>query len=52
MADQPLSAPKAPSVADGFLADRLSFWTAATKFMTKVIIGIFVLLMLLWWFLV
>lgn len=42
----------APSTSDGFLADRLRFWTSATKFMTNVVIGIVVLLVLMWWFLV
>ncbi len=45
-------APAAPSIADGFLADRLSFWTSATKFMTRVVIALVVLLVALWWFLV
>ena len=45
-------APAAPSTADGFLADRLSFWTSATKFMTRAVIALAVLLVLLWWFLV
>ncbi len=42
----------APSTEQGFLADRLSFWTSVTKFMTRVVIGLFVLLALMWWFLV
>lgn len=46
------SAPTAPSTADGFLADRLSFWASATKFMTRVVIALVVLLVALWWFLV
>ena len=44
--------PAAPSTAEGFLADRLSFWTSATKFMTNAVIALVVLLVLLWWFLV
>ncbi len=53
MADLPTrNAPAAPSTSEGFLADRLSFWTATTKFMTNVVIAIVVLLVLMWWFLV
>ncbi len=44
--------PAAPSTSEGFLADRLSFWTSATKFMTNAVIALVVLLILLWWFLV
>ena len=53
MADMPkTTTPAAPSTAEGFLADRLSFWTSATKFMKNVVIALVVLLALLWWFLV
>ena len=52
MADNPPRPPAAPSTAEGFLADRLSFWTNATKFATNVVIGLVVLLVLMWWFLV
>ena len=52
MADIPPRAPASPSTAEGFLADRLSFWTQATKFATNVVIGLVVLLVLMWWFLV
>ncbi len=41
-----------PSIEDGFLSDRLSFWASATKFMTRVVVGLVVLLALMWWFLV
>ena len=44
--------PAAPTTSDGFLADRLSFWTSATKFMTNAVIALVVLLVLMWWFLV
>ena len=52
MAEITRAAPAAPSTEEGFLADRLSFWTSATKFMTRVVIGLAVLLAALWWFLV
>jgi hypothetical protein len=52
MADNTQPAAAAPTTAEGFLADRLRFWTSATKFMTNVIIALAVLLALLWWFLV
>ena len=52
MADTPRRGPAAPNTAEGFLADRLSFWTQATKFATNVVIGLVVLLILMWWFLV
>ncbi len=52
MADIPPRPPASPSTAEGFLADRLSFWTQATKFATNVVIGLAVLLILMWWFLV
>jgi hypothetical protein len=42
----------APTTEEGFLADRLSFWHSATKFMTNVVIGLFLLLLFLWWWLV
>lgn len=42
----------APSTSDGFLADRLTFWNSATKFSTRVVVAIVVLLLALWWFLV
>ena len=45
-------APSAPSTSEGFLADRLSFWMSATKFMTNAVIALVVLLVMLWWFLV
>jgi hypothetical protein len=52
MADISQGTPSAPTTAEGFMADRLSFWASATKFMTNVAIAIVVLLVLLWWFLV
>ncbi len=52
MADITQRAPVSPSTEDGFLADRLSFWATATKFMTRVVVALFVLLALMWWFLV
>ncbi len=52
MAETKLRGAAAPSTAEGFLADRLSFWSAVTKFMTRIAIGLVVLLALLWWFLV
>ena len=53
MADAPRNpVPAAPSTAEGFLADRLSFWTSATKFMKNAVIALAVLLVLMWWFLV
>jgi hypothetical protein len=52
MAETSVRGPASPSTAEGFLADRLSFWSAVTKFMTRVAIGLAVLLLLLWWFLV
>ncbi len=52
MADIPPRTPAAPSTAEGFLADRLSFWTQATKFATNAVIALVVLLVLMWWFLV
>ena len=52
MADNIRRGPVAPSTSDGFLADRLSFWATVTKFGTRVAIGIGVLLLLMWYFLV
>lgn len=52
MANVSQNASSAPSTAEGFLADRLSFWTSVTKFMTRVVIALVVLMVLLWWFLV
>ncbi len=52
MADLPRSTPAAPSTAEGFLADRMSFWASATRFSTRVVVALVVLLLLLWWFLV
>jgi|GEM_PF-2351745 len=52
MADNRARGPAAPSTSEGFLADRLSFWAAVTKFGTRVAIGLAVLMVLLWWFLV
>ncbi len=53
MADPPKTPlPVAPTTSEGFLADRLSFWTSATKFMTNAVIALVVLLVLMWWFLV
>ena len=54
MSDTPKSSPPpvAPTTSEGFLADRLSFWTSATRFMTNAVIALAVLLVLLWWFLV
>jgi hypothetical protein len=42
----------APTTAEGFLADRMSFWASATRFSTRVVVGLVILLLLLWWFLV
>ena len=52
MADIAKQAPVSPSTEDGFLADRLSFWASATKFMTRTVIALVILLALMWWFLV
>jgi len=52
MAEKLARGPAAPSTAEGFVADRLSFWNAVTKFGTWVAIGLVVLMVLLWWFLV
>ena len=52
MAETVQHAPAVTSTEDGFLADHLRFWASATKFMTRVVLGIFVLLVLMWWLLV
>ena len=52
MADNIQRGPAAPSTSEGFLADRLSFWATVTKFGTRVAIGLVVLLLLMWYFLV
>ena len=52
MANTTNPAQVAPTTEDGFLADRLSFWASVTKFSTRVVIGLVVLLALMWWFLV
>ncbi len=52
MADTVQHAPVSPSTEDGFLADRLSFWAAVTKFSSRVVVALVVLLALMWWFLV
>ncbi len=52
MANQGQGSAAGPSTAEGFLADRLAFWSSVTRFMTRVVIALFVLLVLLWWFLV
>ena len=51
MADTIQPGPVSPSTEDGFLADRLSFWSSATKFMTRVVVGLVILLLLMWWLL-
>ncbi len=52
MADNLQTTPGAPTTEEGFLADRIRFWTAATRFMTFVVIGLVALLLFLWWWLV
>ncbi len=52
MADTMHNAPTGPVTEEGFLADRIRFWDSVTKFMTRVGIALFVLLILLWYFLV
>ncbi len=52
MADSVQRTPAGPSTEDGFLADRLSFWATATKFATRFVIALVILLILMWWFLV
>jgi fatty acid desaturase len=52
MADNIPTTPSAPTTAEGFLADRIRFWTSATKFMTYVVVGLIGLLLFLWWWLV
>ena len=51
MAETVQRAPAAPSTEEGFLADRLSFWASATKFMTRVIVALVILLVAMYWFL-
>ncbi len=46
------TAPTGPVTEDAFLADRQRFWASATKFGTNVAIGLVVLLILMWYFLV
>jgi hypothetical protein len=49
MTEMTSTAPIAPTTAEGFLADRLSFWHSVTK-ATKYVIGFLVCLMIfLWW---
>jgi hypothetical protein len=52
MADVTRTAPGAPTTEEGFLADRMRFWSSATKFMTYVIAFLVCLLLFLWWWLV
>jgi hypothetical protein len=52
MADVTQSAPSGPTTEEGFVADRLRFWNAATRFVTYVIAFLVVLLLVLWWWLV
>ncbi len=52
MADTIQQRPAAPSTEDGFLADRLSFWATATRFATRFVVGLVILLVLMWYFLV
>jgi hypothetical protein len=52
MADHGQGGVAAPSTAEGFLADRLAFWSSVTRFMTRTVIALVVLMILLWWFLV
>ncbi len=46
------SAPTGPVTEDAFLADRQRFWASAVKFGTNVAVGLVVLMILLWYFLV
>ncbi len=52
MTDTVSRAPVAPTTAEGFLADRVSFWGSFTKATTYVAVFIVVLLVFLWWWLV
>jgi hypothetical protein len=52
MADIAPQAPRGPTTADGFLADRRAFWASALKFVTYVMGFLVVLLLFLWWWLV
>jgi hypothetical protein len=46
------TAPLAPTTAEGFLADRVSFWASVTKAITYVTVFLVVLMLFLWWWLV
>jgi hypothetical protein len=52
MANTMPTAPTGPVTEEAFLADRIRFWDAVTKFMTRVAGALVVLLILLWYFLV
>ncbi len=52
MAQSMPTTPTGPVTEEAFLADRLRFWDSVTKFGTRVAIGLAVLLILLWYFLV
>ncbi len=52
MAQTMPTAPTGPVTEEAFLADRIRFWDTVIKFMTRVGIGLVVLLALLWYFLV
>jgi hypothetical protein len=46
------TAPTGPVTEEAFAADRQRFWASVVKFATRVAIGLVVLLLLLWYFLV
>jgi hypothetical protein len=52
MTETTSSAPLAPTTAEGFLADRVSFWASFTKATTYVAVFLVALLLFLWWWLV
>jgi hypothetical protein len=52
MANTINSVPTGPVTEDAFLADRQRFWASVTKFMTYVGVGLVILLILMWYFLV
>jgi hypothetical protein len=52
MANTTSAVPTGPVTEEGFLADRMRFWAAVTKFMTYVAVGLVMLMLLLWYFLV
>ncbi len=52
MTDAHSSAPLGPTTAEGFLADRMTFWHSFTRFTTWVAGFLIVLLAVLWWWLV